>query len=83
MTHAATSLPAAAGRLIVGHKVEVGYLEQTAVSGSENSVWQEARSRMTDLVAAEEAMEAASQAALDGGWHIVPAWCGVLGVEAG
>jgi hypothetical protein len=59
--------PPSTGRLIIGHKVEVGYLEQTAVSGSERSVWQEARSRMTDLIAAEEAMEAATQAALDGG----------------
>ncbi|MEW5302176.1 MAG: hypothetical protein WDW36_004981 [Sanguina aurantia] len=49
-----------AGRIFVAPKVEVGYLEQTAVSGSERTVWEEARSRMTALIAAEMAMEFAA-----------------------
>lgn len=35
------------GKLLVAPKVEMGYLEQTAVSGSTRSVWDEARSQMT------------------------------------
>jgi len=54
------------GRLLVGSAVEVGYLEQTAVSGSGRTVWAEVRSRMTRLVAAEAALEAAGQAAAGG-----------------
>jgi hypothetical protein len=34
------------GKLVVAPKVELGYLEQTAVSGSTRSVWDEARSQM-------------------------------------
>ena len=45
-----------AGKLLVAHKVEVGYLAQTAVSGSESTVWQEARSQMTRLLKAEADM---------------------------
>lgn len=55
-----------AGRIFVAPKVEVGYLEQTAVSGSERTVWEEARSRMTALIAAEMAMEHAANAAEQG-----------------
>ena len=46
--------------------VQVGYLEQTAVSGSDRPVWAEVRSQMTTLVAAEAALEAAGQAAEKG-----------------
>ena len=58
------------GRLVVGRSVEMGYLEQTAVSGSDRTVWEEARSRMTELIEAEAAIDAASQAATAGmvGW---------------
>lgn len=55
-----------AGRIFVAPKVEVGYLEQTAVSGSERTVWEEARSRMTALIAAEMAMEFAAAEAEKG-----------------
>ena len=54
------------GRLVVGRSVEMGYLEQTAVSGSDRTVWEEARSRMTELIEAEAAIDAASQAASTG-----------------
>lgn len=54
------------GRLVVGRSVEMGYLEQTAVSGSSRTVWEEARSRMTELIEAEAAIDAASQAASAG-----------------
>lgn len=54
------------GRLVVGRSVEMGYLEQTAVSGSDRTVWEEARSRMTELIEAEAAIDAASQAATAG-----------------
>lgn len=55
-------LPVASGRVAVAPKVAVGYLEQTAVSGSTRSVWDEARSRMTAIRTAEAEMEAASAA---------------------
>lgn len=55
-----------AGSLLVGHKVELGYLEQTAVSGSDRTVWQEARSRMTQINAAEAAIESAAEAMTQG-----------------
>ena len=58
------------GRLVVGRSVEMGYLEQTAVSGSDRTVWEEARSRMTELIEAEEAIDAASQAASVGKWLV-------------
>jgi len=51
-----------AGRMFVAPKVEVGYLEQTAVSGSTNTVWEEARSRMTELLEAERMLEEAEEA---------------------
>ena len=51
-----------AGRRVVAHKVELGYLEQTAVSGSELSVWEEARSRMTELLEAEALLDRAGHA---------------------
>ena len=46
--------------------MEMGYLEQTAVSGSSRTVWEEARSRMTELIEAEAAIDAASEAASAG-----------------
>ena len=58
--------PVDAGNLIISNKVEMGYLEQTAVSGSDRTVWEEARSRMTDLLAAEEMLAKAGKAMEDG-----------------
>lgn len=60
------------GRLVVGSRVEMGYLEQTAVSGSGRTVWEEARSRMTELIEAEAAIDAASQAASQGTFLSLP-----------
>ena len=54
------------GKLSIGSQVELGYLEQTAVSGSDRTVWEEARSRMTALIEAEADIEAASAAASSG-----------------
>lgn len=51
------------GRLLVSPNVSVGYLAQTAVSGSTKTVYEEARGAMAALVAAEAAMEAAAAAA--------------------
>ena len=48
------------GTLTVDKQVELGYLEQTAVSGSNRTVWEEVRSRMTQLIDAEAAIAAAS-----------------------
>lgn len=53
------------GRVMLAHGMEVGYLEQTSVSGSDKTVIDEARSRMTALIAAEKALEVAAQAAAD------------------
>lgn len=55
------------GKLAIGSQVELGFLEQTAVSGSERTVWEEARSRMTALIEAEADIDAASKAAAAGG----------------
>ncbi|GFR43392.1 hypothetical protein Agub_g4469 [Astrephomene gubernaculifera] len=52
---------AQAGRVLVAPGVQVGYLEQTAVGGSRRSVWQEARSRMVGLRAAERDMRRAER----------------------
>ena len=38
------------GDLLVSPRADVGYLEQTAVSGSSRTVAQEARSRMTHVI---------------------------------
>lgn len=67
-----------AGRIFVAPKVEVGYLEQTAVSGSERTVWEEARSRMTALIAAEMAMEFAAAEAERGERRRRPRPCRAL-----
>ncbi|GLI70270.1 hypothetical protein VaNZ11_015202 [Volvox africanus] len=50
-----------AGSARVSHTIQVGYLEQTAVGGSRRTVWQEARSRMTGLVAAERDIQRAER----------------------
>jgi ATPase subunit of ABC transporter with duplicated ATPase domains len=55
-----------AGRLLVSPGASLGYLAQTAVSGSTRSVYDEVRSGMTHLVAAEAALEAAALAAAAG-----------------
>lgn len=52
-----------AGRLVVSNQVQMGYLAQTAVSGSTKTVYDEVRGAMTALVAAEAALEAAGAAA--------------------
>jgi ABC-type uncharacterized transport system ATPase subunit len=51
------------GRILVGQRVQLGYLEQTAVSGSTRTVWEEARSRMMDVIQAEADIESAAAAA--------------------
>ena len=50
------------GDLLVSPRADVGYLEQTAVSGSSRTVAQEARSRMTHVIDAESALRAAEEA---------------------
>jgi ATP-binding cassette subfamily F protein 3 len=50
----------------VAPKVELGYLEQTAVSGSTRSVWDEARSQMTSILRAEQDMQVWAEAMADG-----------------
>jgi hypothetical protein len=52
--------------MLVSPQVELGYLAQTAVSGSTKTVWQEARSQMTRLLAAEAAIDE-SAAAMEAG----------------
>jgi ABC-type glutathione transport system ATPase component len=47
------------GRLMLSPEVAVGYLEQVGVGGSNKTVWQEARSRMTHVLDAEAAIDAA------------------------
>lgn len=66
------------GRLAIGNQVELGYLEQTAVSGSDRTVWEEARSRMTALIEAEAEIDAASQAASSGMLHTIALILAVL-----
>lgn len=51
-----------AGDLLVAHRADVGYLEQTAVSGSTRTVAEEARSRMTHIRDAERALADAEAA---------------------
>jgi len=47
------------GRIACPAELEVAYLEQVGVSGSSQTVWEEARSRMTHVLAAEKAIEQA------------------------
>jgi ABC-type branched-subunit amino acid transport system ATPase component len=51
--------PVDGGRLLLSPTVAVGYLEQVGVSGSSRSVWEEAKSRMTHVLDAEAALDAA------------------------
>ena len=55
-----------AGELRVAQRADVGYLEQTAVSGSKLTVAQEARSRMTHVQAAIDAVREAEKAMAEG-----------------
>jgi len=50
------------GNIAIGSKESVGYLKQTAVAGSNATVYEEASSGMVDLKRAKDAMEAASLA---------------------
>ena len=50
------------GKLVLANGVALAYLEQKGVSGSTRSVWEEAKSRMSHVLDAEAAMEAASAA---------------------
>ncbi len=50
------------GKVCIAPKVEVGYLAQTAVSGSTRTVWEEAKSHMTRLLRAEADIEEAEAA---------------------
>lgn len=47
------------GRIVFAPTVSVGYLEQVGVAGSFRSVWDEAKSRMTHILDAEAAIDAA------------------------
>ena len=49
------------GKIVISTKLNVGYFEQTAVSGSMKTVYEEARSRMTRLNAAEAALREAER----------------------
>jgi hypothetical protein len=50
------------GEIAISKELEVGYFEQTAVSGSQKTVYQEARARMDRINAAEKALRAAEAA---------------------
>jgi len=50
------------GAVVISGDLEVGYFEQSAVSGSKLSVYQEARARMTRINAASDALKAAEAA---------------------
>jgi ATP-binding cassette subfamily F protein 3 len=54
------------GKALVHSKVRVGYLKQSAVSGSKNTVYEESRSEMTAIEEARTALEAASKIVEDG-----------------
>eukprot|EP00588_Corethron_pennatum_P004368 CAMPEP_0194286906 /NCGR_PEP_ID=MMETSP0169-20130528/33571_1 /TAXON_ID=218684 /ORGANISM="Corethron pennatum, Strain L29A3" /LENGTH=761 /DNA_ID=CAMNT_0039033451 /DNA_START=89 /DNA_END=2374 /DNA_ORIENTATION=- len=54
------------GKALVGSKVSVGYLRQSAVSGSTSTVAEEAASEMAEINAAKERMEAAEMCLIDG-----------------
>ncbi len=50
------------GTVVLGPQVELGFLPQVGVSGSTRTVWEEAKSHMWDLLAAEQAIDAALKA---------------------
>lgn len=54
------------GQALVHSKVRVGYLRQSAVSGSTNSVYDEARSEMTHIEDAREKLELTTKVVEDG-----------------
>ena len=54
------------GKALVHSKVRVGYMRQTAVSGSTKTVYEEARSEMTAVEDARELLEAATKVVEDG-----------------
>lgn len=45
------------GKIVIGNKEQVGYLQQTAVAGSNGTVFEEASSGMRELNTAKQAME--------------------------
>lgn len=47
------------GSIVVANKLKVGYLQQTAVSGSTRTIYEEAASAMTDIQNARDALEQA------------------------
>lgn len=49
------------GKIVVGTKERVGYLQQTAVAGSQRTVYEEASSGMVELNRARKAMEEAQE----------------------
>lgn len=51
--------PFDSGRMVVSFGTKLGYLEQTAVSGSKQTVWDEARSRMDAINEADEELRVA------------------------
>ena len=56
-------IPVTGGSVAIGTPLEeVGYLQQTAVAGSERTIYEEAASGMTEIRAAAEAMERATAA---------------------
>lgn len=62
----ADSISVRDGTMAISQTLSVGYLEQTAVTGSERTVKEEVMSRMDRLVAAREAYERATEAVSDG-----------------
>jgi ATP-binding cassette subfamily F protein 3 len=54
------------GQALVHSKVRVGYLKQSAVSGSKSTVYEESRSEMTLIEDARERLETASKIVEDG-----------------
>ena len=50
------------GEIAIAKELEVGYFEQTAVSGSQKTVYEEARSQMHRINAAKAALDAAEKA---------------------
>lgn len=49
------------GKIVIGNKEQVGYLQQTAVAGSNGTVFEEASSGMRELNTAKQAMEKAQE----------------------
>lgn len=62
----AESIAVREGTIAISQTLSVGYLEQTAVTGSERTVKEEVMSRMDRLVRAKEAYDRASEAVANG-----------------